>query len=150
MPTTYKRKTKVILTDKSKYQKSQERVRKTLDVVDNVLNCKDREAAKSLWDILTALRGPDNSDQTFSTKVATTCVIRSKSLPKTFNSHSTITKNSFISAIAISNNDSPRSLKSRSEFMYPYGHFLSHAKNAFKALGLKWDEVNYQKQEPGQ
>lgn len=95
------------------------------------------EGAK-LWNILSALRGPDAPINGFSwdtneLKEATTAVIRWK----VGLTHSN-------QGGAIVNADSPDLVKIRRQFdegRYD-GHFIQHARFAFSALGLKWDELN--------
>jgi len=55
------------------------KVRETLDVIDNVL-CGNDGAAWKLWDVLSALRGPDTGN--FVLKRSTTAPIRRVAFPK--------------------------------------------------------------------
>lgn len=93
----------------------------------------DDKGRKEMWDILTALRGPDNENS--QEKSATTAVIRYMLLgEKTYKT---------ISKLALVHPDS----KEKADYRYNYkkgilGHFGIHAVEAFTALGLKWDEVN--------
>lgn len=95
------------------------------------LNVNDK-AAKDLWWILTALRGPDSHDMTL--KAATTCVIRHKLGIKdgTGNGASVVPDNS--ASVNYRRSVSPND-----------GHFFYHAADAFRALDLKWDENNAKK-----
>jgi hypothetical protein len=83
-----------------------------------------------LWCVLAAMRGPDSQEH--QPKDASTAVIRWAVLQKTGNSF-------------IANPDSQKRAEYRREGKVRFGssaHFSSHARMAFKALGLKWDEVN--------
>lgn len=97
----------------------------------------DPDAANT-WDVLTALRGPDEENE--SVKNATTEVIRHKLLGDVgiltgeFQSQRSWTGFHLCP-------DSPNSAKLRSTIDY-YGHFSGHVERAFKVLGLKWSEVN--------
>lgn len=53
--------------------------RATLDAIDAVLAGDDQEAAMQLWDVLTALRGPDNGG---NIKTTTTCPVRAAAFPQ--------------------------------------------------------------------
>jgi hypothetical protein len=90
-------------------------------------------AIRELWDVLTALRGPDDYKLDYA-KEATTAVIRSTAFPKTFarnndNVPAIFAKDSL--SLTVKRNDIPRS-----------SHFQRHAEDAFTALGLQWDENN--------
>lgn len=85
---------------------------------------KQRSLNAPLWDILTALRGPDDGDN--NVKAATTGVIRH----------------------AVCGYDCPGMVNRDSKYekhvreSLPDNHFTRHAVGAFRALGLKWHEVN--------
>ncbi len=91
------------------------------------------EIARQLWDVLSALRGPDS--EVTSEKTATTCIIRAACFPKTFGKG--------MRSIAI-----PASMgydevdHERKRATMTGHHFRSHAKKAFDVLGLSWDNVN--------
>ena len=87
------------------------------------------DEASKLWDILTALRGPD--DTNLSLKEATTAVIRYHALPVCDKNGATVYKDCIGNEIARHKYESTASR-----------HFISHAKNAFKALGLDWIKTN--------
>lgn len=57
-------------------------MRDVLDLIDAVLLRRDEESAK-LWNVLTALRGPDSGDEAL--KLATTCHVRQAAFPRTAN-----------------------------------------------------------------
>lgn len=92
----------------------------------------DIRIRKELWDILTALRGPDNNDPLV--KAATTEVIR-RALGMSISSN-----------LALVSSDLPYKVEHRKRMVAGTArvtdHFLTHAKSAFAALGLKWDELN--------
>jgi hypothetical protein len=96
-------------------------------VIRKLLNRKLTE--QQIWDVLSALRGPDDDTEVF--KTATTEVIRWKL--------------GFKKEIYF--NTSPDSdpkvytRKNMSASSAGY-HFYSHALKAFTALGLEWDSLN--------
>lgn len=97
----------------------------------------ESDETRALWDVLTALRGPDNEDKNI--KRATTQVLRWKLLGKDPNMN--IFSGSFVGP------DDEGSRRLRIFLSGPSGaielsHFRVHAKRAFAALGLKWGEVN--------
>lgn len=58
---------------------SKTKINDILDQIDEVL-CEDHAAARKLWSILTALRGPDDGNDELKTR--TTAIIRAKAFPK--------------------------------------------------------------------
>jgi hypothetical protein len=107
----------------------------TFKDAQNYLRAFFRDARNSevrlLWDVLSALRGPDYEESV--DKDATTAVIREAFLgPKT---------QVFPADFAV---DSAERAERRDDMVSGSEsyHFLSHARNAFDALGLKWFEVN--------
>lgn len=90
-----------------------------------------------VWDILSALRGPDSND--YILKSATTCVIRSYAGVPERNSQAIVHVDTEDAA------EVRRSVDAGTHKHYgsaPSHHFILHAKKAFEALGLKWNEVN--------
>lgn len=90
----------------------------------------DQEEGQKLWDMLTALRGPDNED--VENKEAATVLIRRRFLGEkgatiigTYYADTGITR-SATKLLNIRTGMDDR-------------HFKSHAQKAFQALGLKWD-----------
>jgi hypothetical protein len=81
---------------------------------------QDFEKGKGLWDVLTALRGPDNPKDYFL-KVDTTGVIRREAMPKLTRLREAV--------IAGRNNAIPNDYDDSS-------HFGRHIRNAARALGL--------------
>lgn len=85
------------------------------------------------WAVLSALRGPDEDfvDDWDSGRVkeATTAVVRWALL----GAH----PNSIVVLM-----DSPKAAKVRCELTSDNNHFVNHARNAFRALGLAWGTVN--------
>lgn len=86
---------------------------------------------EDLWNVLSALRGPDAEDN-HELKLATTGVIRYHFLGKT--------RGSMHGSTVLP--DTEEAAKLRRQYTNVWSHFISHAKDAFEALGLKWDEVN--------
>lgn len=96
----------------------------------------ESDETAALWNVVTALRGPDNGDEDL--KRATTEVIRWKLLGKpTDRLHFSGSYLAPDSGVGLQR----RTHYSLGEFEASH-HFLRHAQWAFKALGLKWDEVN--------
>lgn len=120
-------------------------------------NTADDIKTTPLWDILSALRGPDmqyvlSQDIPFDVnhvKAATTAVIRmalfqlDKDAPRdTFFppmgvNISVLPDNARNCAIRVWLNNHPADASEKFS-----GHFIQHARYAFEALGLKWTEVN--------
>jgi|SRR5271157_248763 len=99
--------------------------------------------ARSLWSILTALRGPDSNLETLGPKAldmtdvkeATTCVLR-HALGLKYGIKDGPTSQYWFSV----NPDTEAFAEYRRNI--PYGHFGTHARDAFAALGLQWVKVN--------
>ena len=110
-----------------------------LAMLKRFLNSKtiNRTYQREVWDILTALRGPDYEEGD-DDKHATTCVIRHYALgykaccsPYTANG-SVFREDSETSVgLRVAMLDDKRSY-----------HFYHHMADAFAALGLKWDKNN--------
>lgn len=83
--------------------------------------------AKKLWDVLSALRGPDA--ELGYAKRATTEQIRRRSLPKLAGKFVAVAPNA-------REVKEPWAVEARGEISA--GHFRQHAYAAFDALGLKW------------
>lgn len=112
------------------------KLKRLLYRIDTVLAEASDDSIK-LWDILTALRGPDALGSL--TKNATTAVIRATAFPRTYNSKQE--GEPFGGAIlATFKKDQSGNVAIRQGI--DGGHFRSHAKYAFHALGLDWDKVN--------
>ena len=126
-------------------------LRQYLDDIDGFLN-RDDEAAALLWDVLSALRGPDitvvygSPEHTVMdlTKKATTAVLRRKAFPRTFGNESfTISTLCVNKAIGLPDNAGRLYVRKSFDLEERVGvHFLKHYEYAFAALGLKTDEVN--------
>jgi hypothetical protein len=113
-----------------------------LALVVEFLN-EDAEGGKKLWDVLTALRGPD--DDYLTKKRSTTSVLR-HAIGLTY----------YGLTGAIINQDTEEYAKYRATQMpvvisphicHPlilekWTHFHAHTLAAFQVLGLKWDKVN--------
>jgi hypothetical protein len=125
----------------------EQKLRRILDKIDDVLApafaAPDSLLAEQLWNILSALRGPDSAHGAAGQiKDATTAVLRKVSFPKTFAYDSP----SFVSrTLAVAENDCAISVMLRNSGSVAEvagDHFESHIKVGFKALGLKWESPN--------
>lgn len=121
-----------------------QKVKNVLEQIDLILAEGDQDS-RQLWDILTALRGPDKYVSS-AVKVATTAIIRKTVLPKTAEANF---KNGIDGIYAIFRDDSAASVDVRSklrnsnedDLLAPY-HFVYHAKEAFRTLELNWNAFN--------
>src|SRR5712664_690782 len=98
------------------------------------------EDKRDVWHVLSALRGPDES-QAYLLKEATTAVIRNKLFGQDANFVSNVLgidvyqdNNYRVEDRAKVDQDAPT-------------HFQLHTINAFKALGLEWGKLNESKEE---
>lgn len=92
----------------------------------------DASGRQEIWDILTGLRGPDYNDNNYNDKRATTAVVRNEVLG--------IKNLAGILVDVFKDSDDRATHRVKSSF--DSHRFKMHAQNAFKALGLKWNEVN--------
>lgn len=95
----------------------------------------DPDGSEALWDVLTALRGPDTGN--LKGKLATTAVIRLVAFPGLANCE-TIPFTVFCE-------DAEDSRGYRVSEMISRDHFSKHAKRAFDALDLVWGRVNQER-----
>lgn len=106
-------------------------LRQALDIIEELLS--EHDYSSPLWDVLTALRGPDSGDD--SVKYATTCVIRTAAFP----SHPYGSNGSLYFS------DDATKVKKRIDLLAHNGdsaHFRRHLREAFDALDLKLREEN--------
>jgi hypothetical protein len=89
---------------------------------------KNTDGSKALWDVLSALRGPDSCSD--AEKDATTAVVRH-----------TIGLNRYLFGLIV-DPDRADNIDMRAGWKFRSSHFQSHAKQAFDALDLKWTELN--------
>jgi hypothetical protein len=120
-------------------------------------------AAKGCWDVMSALRGPDQVSfidgqarriSGDTVKEATTAVIRYKvfGLGSAVWQRHHLDKNLHVPVSGLlllvgpDNSDKCEVRKNLSEAIKVWGdnHFILHARNAFAALDLSWEEVNTQ------
>jgi hypothetical protein len=87
----------------------------------------DFEERKKLWNILTALRGPDNQDR--ESKLACVSLIRRAAVGQ-----------SFVDFGGYNRFDSEEDVEIRRRM--PESHFQQHMRWAFAALDLYWHKVN--------
>jgi hypothetical protein len=107
-------------------------LRSALDAIQDMLD--GQEYSGELWDVLTALRGPDSRDR--KVKYATTAVIRSAAFPKRP-----------CEERSVFGKDSDELVKRRSSLFskkLDNNHFREHVRDAFTALGLTIGGVNVQ------
>lgn len=109
-------------------------LREILYQIDMYLSTGDVSKSAALWAVLSALRGPD--DEAELTKLATTAVIRAKAFPLTAKlSHATGGR---VRASMIPDRDTSVFMRQHMKF----SHFVGHARDAFRALGLSWRSLN--------
>lgn len=112
-----------------------------MELKDDLTNLRQlltkSENSRELWDILTALRGPDDCDEL--DKEATTGVIRWALLGYDAGEEDEGEKRVFWSSVFAP--DSKEKAAHRRNM--DRTHFSQHALRAFEALGLKWREVNW-------
>jgi hypothetical protein len=99
---------------------------------------------RKLWDVLTALRGPDHLDRPDSDQIkdSTTAVIR-----YAIGLNGSVGKDDsdqFSFTISTDSEKAAAFRRSANEKSTPLSsyHFFSHAHGAFDALGLNWESVN--------
>lgn len=110
-------------------------VREVLDIIDEFLwSHPDRQ---NLWDILAALRGPDEGNTDL--KLATTALIRGRAFPKTARLSSET--GGYVHAAMVTK-DTREGFRKTLDWMNVFAHFEQHVLSAFRALGLKFDERN--------
>jgi hypothetical protein len=115
------------------------KLRAILDVIDEHLSTGDPRDSCELWAVLSALRGPDdstrNSTKDFALKTCTTSVIRAAAFPRTAKlSHG---EGGRVCASMVPDSLELREKRGR---LFKIGHFISHAKSAFDALGISFEE----------
>lgn len=107
-----------------------ETLREALDVIEDMLRAK--RYSRDLWNVLTALRGPDSRNRWV--KTATTGVIRHTAFPSRPNGDLS----------AFKEDDSM--MAKRRVLIYAgkidSNHFREHVKDAFDSLGLKIKDKN--------
>lgn len=106
-------------------------LREDLNTIEQLLMGRN---GKQLWDILTALRGPDKDNDYY--KNATTSLIRRRAFPKLF------VDGSAFGSMACTAVDRQDLVEYRLTFDPAYNHFRCHVMWAFDALGLSWNVVN--------
>lgn len=111
--------------------------KQVLDIVDTAL-ARGNSTSEKLWDVLTALRGPDTNEYYLKSEI--TVLIRRKALPKTTKAHMDSG-----ATLADFGYDEPKDAKISSGTVgyeregYGYkrrGHFRNHAIKAAEALGI--------------
>lgn len=124
--------------------------KETLEKLREMLTVGDYTERKFLWDVVTALRGPDLG--THAAKNATTGVIRWHVLGP--NAGRLMSDDRFVDDDeagvqhekygCLYGPDSAAHLEVRRSLISQIDmhHFRQHARGAFEALGLKWDAVN--------
>ena len=104
-------------------------LRGALDLIDTLLRA---EYGHDLWNILTALRGPDSRNR--GIKYATTCVIRNAAFP-----------GRPTNGLSVFKDDCPLYAKRRERLFDEHeesNHFREHIQDAFDSLGMTIDKVN--------
>lgn len=133
-----KKKKPITLTHKYTFEEAIQYLKEFFDENRTVVNDNYRDVRKyraqqeerqKLWNVMTALRGPDNHDDDL--KTATTCIVRYA----VFGNETSVQRHGYV------NYDNTSHLTRRKSFIVN-PHFRGHITAAFRALDLKWDEVN--------
>lgn len=111
--------------------------REMLDAIDSFLVEAPVEEARSLWDVLTALRGPDNGND--AVKDETTLPIRRTAFPKMAAMSREAGDANRTGAIFFPYYSSPTGFSDVVRTSRPDGHFFYHTVQAARALGLTVD-----------
>ncbi len=125
----------------------QQKLRRILNKIDTVLSASyndDSAVAAKLWDVLSALRGPDSElGNWHKIKDATTSVLRKIAFPKTF---ATLSGSIVMNEKATGASDSVARAALRSAITSLEEstgvHFTGHIDKGFTALGLDWYTEN--------
>jgi len=108
------------------------KVREVLDYLDNVL-VKGDNVAESIWNVLSALRGPDNAG--YGDKCETTNAIRVTAFPRTADADN---KGGIsLPASFYSPEYSERTLAGHVDYEAKAWHFSQHIRSAAEVLGLR-------------
>jgi hypothetical protein len=108
--------------------------RKFITTLRQQFKAADKTSQKQIWNILTALRGPDNSTNMME-KASTTAVIR----------QAVFGAKSAVGNFADIESDNENAAFHRQNGKFNSDHFKHHASSAFQSLNLKWDTVNVPK-----
>jgi hypothetical protein len=92
----------------------------------------NEDEQRKLWNVMSALRGPDNRVGNYGEKTISTAVLRYK----------VFGENSAVVRYADMFQDSPEYRQKRCAMETANDHFGHHVKLGFESAGLKWDEVN--------
>lgn len=111
--------------------------RKELDRIDAFLANQPSVVARELWNILTALRGPDNRNDAL--KDETTCVIRTKAFPQLANSFFSGDKTGAVFAMS---DTLPKYLNNLQLPLHVSYHFAIHVNRAYSVLDISPKEEN--------
>lgn len=129
-------------------------IRALLNKLDEYLANASTEDAGALWFILSGLRGPDYYDDEIKVidadirKSATTAIIRAKAFPLTEKRLNGLAGIGFYLPAYMRDSDDSGYASNRREM--PHDHFGMHARDAFTALGLKWEETNCEPAPPAE
>lgn len=105
--------------------------REMLDVIDEFLLTAPSAEQRSLWDVMCALRGPDEESRQ-DEKASTTSVIRTKAFPRVANSlGKSRSLGSLILRASFAKDDAPFHLNDSTS---PFDHFSNHAGRAWLVL----------------
>lgn len=103
-------------------------LRQILDLIDTQL-AKEDDTSRQLWNVLTALRGPDDANEAL--KVAKTVPIRRAAFPKSAAIAGTY---GHVNG-AFFGRPENKEVDSNTNLFYT-SHFISHIRNAAEALGI--------------
>lgn len=112
-----------------------------LDLIDRTLCGKNQQAAKELWDVLTALRGPDQPNWSWDVKDVWTVPIRAKAFPKSV-AKIQAAQDAYVACggrammVPLEDADELRKLRSARPASMCGSHYAEHIRKANEVLGL--------------
>lgn len=116
-----------------------------LKFIDTEAERMDAAERKRLWNVLTALRGPDKiigatRNLFLNYKRATTAVIRTAALPYLSSVADVMTAVDDAEKMALRRTLRTKKRRWPTAFKDNNQHFFTHARDAFNALGLEWEQ----------
>lgn len=104
--------------------------KQVLEELDETLSTMDTYESRALWNILTALRGPDMNDLDGEIKYETTAIVRARALPKT-----AAADNLGVISLGATFRQEAKQVHITPAVEEAGWHFVTHIKRAVRALG---------------